>query len=147
MGTIVKVLIVDDEIYVLRSLVRLFRTCEFEVAITSSSSPIDAYHLFETEGPFDIVLSDFLMPVMNGIDLVGRIRSKWPGTVNIILSGHADMVQINKAIAEGLIKYFVTKPWNDGDLLQLVRNEALCISLPFGSALDMESNLNNTLVW
>jgi DNA-binding NtrC family response regulator len=130
MANSVKILIVDDEINVLRSLARLFMDCDFEV--TTSSSPFEAQQLFETKGPFDIVLSDYMMPVMNGIELLSMFHSKWPNTVGIILSGHADMAQITKAITDGRIKHFVTKPWDDESLLELMENESLSIGISYG---------------
>lgn len=123
----VKILIVDDEINVLRSLERLFMDCDFDV--TTSSSPIEAQQLFEEDGPFDIVLSDYMMPGMNGIELLNGIRSKSPDTVGIILSGYADMEQITKAIADGQIKHFVMKPWDNEMLIALINKEVLASTL------------------
>jgi CheY-like chemotaxis protein len=118
---------VDDDLNVLRSLMRLFMDCT-DVEIITSSSPAEALQLFESEGPFDIVLSDYMMPVMNGIDLIARIRSRWPDTVGIILSGYADMEQITKALAEGQIRHYVTKPWDSEELVALVNNESRTVS-------------------
>lgn len=121
MNDTVNILIVDDEINILSALLRLFFDCDFNV--TTSASPQDALRLFEMEGPFDIVLSDFMMPGLNGVDFLAMVSAMCPDTICIILSGHADMPAITKAINEGYIKRFMAKPWDNNALLTMIGDE------------------------
>jgi DNA-binding NtrC family response regulator len=114
----VKVLIVDDEINILHALERLFSDCDF--SITTVTSAKDAMLLFSSDGPYDVVLSDYLMPGMNGVDFLTWVHTMRPETVGIILSGHADMPLINKAICDGLINRFMAKPWDSEALLAMI---------------------------
>ena len=118
----VRILIVDDERNVLRSLERLFLEEEYEIVTTSSGS--DALEILEQSGPFQLVVSDYRMPSMNGVEFLSEVCRRWPETERIILSGYADTAAIVAAINEGQIYKFIAKPWNDDDLLGTIR-EAL----------------------
>lgn len=118
----IRILFVDDERNVLRSLERLFLDEEYEV-VTANSGP-EGLETLERGGPFQLIVSDYRMPSMNGVEFLAEVCRRWPDTERIILSGYADTASIVSAINEGQIYKFIAKPWNDVDLLRAIR-EAL----------------------
>ncbi len=114
MDTAVKVLCVDDEANVLKALRRLFMDEEYEV-ITAESGD-EALALIEQEAPVHVVISDYRMPQMDGVDFLKHVYEKWPDTIRIVLSGYADTASVVEAINEGHIYKFIPKPWNDDEL-------------------------------
>lgn len=117
-----RILLVDDERNVLRSLERLFLEEEYEVVTAVSGQ--EGLELLEQAGPFQLIISDYRMPSMNGVEFLSEVCRRWPDTERMILSGYADTAAIVAAINEGQIYKFIAKPWNDDDLLLTVR-EAL----------------------
>lgn len=115
----VRILLVDDERNVLRSLERLFLEEEYEIHTAFSGE--NGLELLEHSGPFQLVISDFRMPSMNGVEFLREVRQRWPDTERMILSGYADTASIVSAINQGQICRFIAKPWNDDDLLAAVR--------------------------
>ncbi|GBD95316.1 MAG TPA: response regulator [Nitrospirae bacterium] len=110
----VKILCVDDEKSVLKSLERLFLDSDYEI-ITAISGDEGLETLKNTE-PIQLVVSDYRMPGMNGVDFLKEVCKLRPGTVRIVLSGYADTAAIVEAINEGQIYKFIPKPWNDDEL-------------------------------
>lgn len=113
-----RVLMVDDEPKVLRALRRLLRREAFEVVTTDS--PEEALRLLR-EGPYAVVLADQRMPNLEGTRLLEKAREISPDTVRVILTGHVDVRAAVEAINRGAVYRFVTKPWNDEELRQIVR--------------------------
>lgn len=110
----VKVLCVDDETNVLRSLERLFFDADFE--LLAASSVEEGLAMLEKEWPVQVVVSDYRMPGMTGIDFLKQVYERWPETIRIVLSGYADTASVVDAINEGQIYKFIPKPWNDDEL-------------------------------
>ena len=108
-----RVLLVDDEQGVLSALRRLLRNEPYELSIANNGP--EALKLLEAQ-PAQLVVSDQLMPEMTGLQLLREIRRRWPETVGIILSGYTEVNTIIRAINEGEIYKFLTKPWNDEEL-------------------------------
>ena len=118
----IRILFVDDERNVLRSLERLLLEEEYET-FTAASGP-EGLAALEQSGPFQLIVSDYRMPAKNGVEFLSEVFHRWPETERIILSGYADTAAIVAAINEGRIYKFIAKPWNNDDLLQTIR-EAL----------------------
>lgn len=114
----IKILCVDDEVNVLRSLKRLFRNPDHEI-LTAESGQEGLARLKE-EDCIQIVISDYRMPEMNGVDFLKEVCEHWPDTVRIVLSGYADIPAIVGAINEGQIYKFMAKPWNDDELKVMI---------------------------
>ena len=110
-------LIVDDEPNVLKSLKRLLIDTDYKI-ITAESGE-EGLKAFEKH-IIKIVISDYRMPEMNGVDFLSKVKEKSPETIRIILSGYADAIAIVEAINEGQIYKFITKPWNDHELLTTI---------------------------
>ena len=116
----IKILCVDDEENVLRSLKRLFRNPEHKILTAASGE--DGLKLLKEEAPIQLVISDYRMPEMNGVDFLKDVCEQWPETVRMVLSGYADIPAIVGAINEGQIYKFMAKPWNDDELKVAVSN-------------------------
>jgi len=110
----IKILCVDDEINVLHALERFFLDDDYEIVIATSGE--EGLRVLEEQGPFRIVISDYRMPVMNGVDFLKEVYTRWPETIRIVLSGYADAGAIVAAINEGHIYKFIPKPWNEEEL-------------------------------
>ena len=112
--------LVDDEDMVLSSL-QSFLELETDYNLQTFTSPEAALD-YSLTGPVDVVVSDFLMPGMNGIELLSRIREKHPTAPRILLTGYADKESAIKAINDiGLFQY-IEKPWDNTNLLIVLRN-------------------------
>lgn len=112
------ILCVDDEPNILSSLRRLFRAKGFQVHIAEGGQA--ALALLETE-TVDLVISDMRMPEMDGAQFLERVRERWPDTVRLLLTGYADITSIIDAINRGEIYRYITKPWDDNDIVLIVR--------------------------
>ena len=113
-----KVLIVDDEPDIRKILVDVFEREPYDVFSVGSGK--EALALLAGE-PVDVVISDERMPGMNGSELLSIVRKQFPETIRIILTGHASIEAAIRAINEGEIYRFFTKPCNIVDLAVTVR--------------------------
>ena len=115
-----RVLIVDDEDMVITSI-RAFLQLETEFDVQGFTSPEQAVaHLRTT--PVDVVVSDYLMPRMNGIQLLAKAREYQPEAARVLLTGHADKQSAIQAINDvGLFQY-LEKPWDNSQLLLVIRS-------------------------
>lgn len=112
------VLIVDDDEHVLLSLERTMRRMPWQVR-RASSGP-EALEILETER-VAVILADYQMPGMNGIELLVRAKQKWPGIQRVMLTGAANLEIIEQAVNESEVFRFLNKPWNDAHLKATVR--------------------------
>ena len=113
-----KILCVDDEPNIVASLRRLFRGSGYQVSTANSGA--EAIALLEHE-PVDLVFSDMRMPGMSGAQLLAQIRERWPRTTRVLLTGYADMDSTITAINSGEVYRYITKPWDDGEVLNTAR--------------------------
>jgi two-component system NtrC family sensor kinase len=116
----IKILCVDDERNVLRALERIFLDDDYEIVLAGSGD--EGLKVMEESGPFQVVISDYRMPIMNGVEFLKAVYERWPETVRIVLSGYADAAAIVAAINEGHIYRFIPKPWNDDELRVTIQN-------------------------
>ena len=108
-----KILFVDDEENILRSLKRLFLDENYEVFTATNGN--EGLKLLE-EHKFSLILSDYRMPEMNGVDFLKLAKEKSPDTIRIILTGFADVSVAISAINEGEVYKFIEKPWEGENL-------------------------------
>lgn len=118
-GNNATLLFIDDEANILASLKRLFRPLGY--TILTAESGAEALALLEQQ-PVDLVISDMRMPQMNGAEVLEQIRGKWPDTVRILLTGYADLNSTIAAINRGEIYRYVSKPWEDNEIVLIVRD-------------------------
>lgn len=115
-----RILIVDDEDMVLQSIKSILEL-ETDYSVLAFLSPREAIE-YVTQNEIDIVISDYLMPEMDGISFLAQIRELRPEVPRIILTGYADKENAIKAINEvGLFQY-IEKPWDNDNLLLVLRN-------------------------
>ncbi len=116
----IKILCVDDERNVLRALERLF--LDEDYTIHSAISAAEGLETLEREPGIQVVISDYRMPGMNGVDFLREVCRRHPETVRIVLSGYADTAAVVAAVNEGQIYKFIPKPWNDEELKCSIQN-------------------------
>ena len=114
------VVLVDDEEMVLTSL-NAYLMLETEYNVESFTDTTGAL-AFIGGNPVDVIISDYLMPKMNGIEFLGKAKELQPETSRILLTGHADKQSAIEAINQvGLFQY-IEKPWDNAALLLVIRN-------------------------
>lgn len=113
------VLIVDDEQNILEALKRALSDEPFTVITARGGS--EGLALLE-EHEIKVVVSDERMPGMSGADFLQLVRARYPGTVRIMLTGHASLESAIRAVNYGDIYRFFTKPWNDLELAHTIRS-------------------------
>ena len=115
-----KIVIVDDEKMVTSSFKTLLKVEGFSDVICFNN-PVEAVEYLKLNTP-DIIISDFMMPEMNGLEFLTEAKKLYPEVSMILLTGYADKENAIKAINEiGLYKY-IEKPWDNDDLLFNIRN-------------------------
>jgi DNA-binding NtrC family response regulator len=113
------VLFVDDEANVLNALRRSLRKEEF--AVYFAQGPEEAVDVLK-ENDIDVVVSDHLMPSMDGLSFLKMVKNLYPGIIRLLLTGHADLQMAIQAINEGEVFRFLTKPWNDIELKMTLKH-------------------------
>jgi len=107
------VLFVDDEDNVLNALRRILRKEKYAVYFCRS---VEAAKEMLAKNEIDVVVSDHLMPSMNGLSFLKLVKKLYPDVIRVLLTGHADLQMAIEAINEGEVFRFLTKPWNELDL-------------------------------
>ena len=116
-----RIAFVDDEKIVLGTLRRMFEKGPYE--IFTFENPSAAITAME-QHPFSVVVSDQMMPEMDGTTFLGQVRERWPDTVRILMTGYAETETVIRAINQGSVFRFVTKPWEIRELRQIVDDAA-----------------------
>ena len=121
-----RIMLVDDEESILKSLQRLLRVAPctygkktFSLEVHAFSSSVAALENARHE-EYDLFLSDFRMPVMDGIEFLKGTKAVQPDAARLILSGYADLNALLRAVNEVGIERFIAKPWNDYELLSAI---------------------------
>ena len=111
-------LLVDDEENVLHSLKRLLHQEGYN--ILTASNGIEGLKKLDAE-PVSLVISDQRMPQMSGADFLRQVKEKSPETIRILLTGYADIKAAIGAINQGEVYRFITKPWDEGEIKEVIR--------------------------
>lgn len=121
-----RILIVDDEESILRSLRRLLSRTPcvagdkvYRLEVECFSTPMAALEQSRAVA-YDLVLSDYRMPGMDGVQFLKAFRELQPECARLILSGYADLDGLIAAINDAGISRFLAKPWNDYELVAAV---------------------------
>jgi two-component system probable response regulator PhcQ len=110
-----RILLVDDEPNVLRSLSRLLKDYQV-ISFTSGEEALSAAR----NRAFDLVISDYQMPGMNGVEFLTFFKAIQPDAIRMILTAYADLNAIQHAINEAEIFRFINKPWNPVEVMNAV---------------------------
>ena len=110
-----RILVVDDDALILQALSRILQSEGY--TIVAHQDPVVA----AKETDFAVVISDFMMPQMNGIELLGHFRQKNPDAVRLMLTAAADFRIATEAVNRGEIFRLLGKPWTISELVQSVR--------------------------
>lgn len=132
-----RVLFVDDD----EACHLLFSKISTEkLKITCSSSGAEALELLKRHGPFHIVISDYQMPEMNGVEFLAKAKDASPASIRILLSGHADLSMAIDAVNESSVFRILTKPCSFKIL-----KKALVDALEFHRLSNVESHMTNKM--
>lgn len=112
-----RILIVDDEEAILETMTFTF---EDEYDVFAATSAREALAILDAQQPIAAVITDQRMPEMTGVEFLAKVCERHPSTTRIILTGYADGDAMVRAINEGHVYAYVTKPWEPDELKQLV---------------------------
>lgn len=116
--SIATLLLVDDETNILSSLKRLLRPQGYRVFTATGGA--EGLKLLAKQ-PVDLIISDMRMPEMDGAEFLAKAAGQWPDTVRVLLTGYADLSSTVAAVNKGSIYRYVSKPWDDLELITLVQ--------------------------
>ena len=113
------ILLVDDDPDIRASLRRALHDTEYRVIEAGSGE--HGVEFLQSESVIDVVISDFSMPGMNGVDFLHQVRMRRPDALRVILTGELDVQVAARALNEGAAHKFLLKPWERVDLINTVR--------------------------
>lgn len=114
------VLVIDDEVNVVNAIKRTLRSENYRVEVCTE--PLESIALAKQFKPL-VVLCDMRMPAMDGAQVFAALRSELPLAAKILLTGYADIKSTIAAINQGEIDRYLTKPWNDDELREVIRQQ------------------------
>ncbi len=114
------IVLVDDEDMVVTSI-RSFLALETDYDVKGFTSPAEALE-FVQSNRVDVVISDYLMPEIDGISFLSRVKAMKPEATRILLTGYADKENAIKAINDVGLYQYIEKPWENDDLKLIIRN-------------------------
>lgn len=119
-GRIIRIMIVDDERLVQRALERTFRRNNlFECVISVARDAASVLGELEKR-EFDLIIADFKMPGMSGIDLLVKVKERFPETVRVLITGFSDINVAREARRRAKVHRYIEKPWDNEDLPRII---------------------------
>ena len=139
-----KILCVDDELNILSALRRMFKLSGFDIEEASSGAEA-LQKLAQSE--FHLVISDMQMPEMNGAEFLAQVRQRYPKIMRLMLTGTADLKAAISAINEGEIYRYLTKPWNDEEVVLTTKSalERYALVVERDNLLELTKQQNQSL--
>lgn len=114
------IVLVDDEEMVITSI-KSFLVLETDYEVRGFTSPAEAIDFLE-KNRADVVVSDYLMPEIDGITFLAKVKQLQPQATRILLTGYADKENAIKAINDVGLYQYIEKPWENEDLKLVIRN-------------------------
>jgi DNA-binding NtrC family response regulator len=106
------ILICDDDPDIRGAMKRTLRGYD----VTETGSPREALDMLKTR-TFDAVISDFSLEAdSDGLDLLQHVRMQYPDTIRFLVTGNRDIEVAARAVNEGAVHRYFSKPWNDDKL-------------------------------
>ena len=116
------ILLVDDEEMILTSI-KSFFAVETDYDLLTYTSPLEALKDLDSKiKSVDLVISDYLMPEMDGISFLAEVKKRFPLVPRILLTGYADKENAIKAINNVGLYQYIEKPWDNDDLRLIIKN-------------------------
>ena len=116
------ILLVDDEEMILTSI-KSFFAIETDYDVLTYTSPVQALQDLDNKiKSVDLVISDYLMPEMDGISFLAEVKKRFPLVPRILLTGYADKENAIKAINNVGLYQYIEKPWENAQLLLIIQN-------------------------
>lgn len=112
------VLLVDDEQNIINALNRLFRRVGYQIFTANSGA--EGLTIL-ADNSIDLIISDMRMPHMDGAEFLAKASDAWPETMRLLLTGYSDINATIDAINKGKIYGYLSKPWNENELLLTVK--------------------------
>jgi DNA-binding response OmpR family regulator len=116
MQALVNIMVVDDEASICRNVEKILTKSNYQV--TCATSAREAMEKL-AEGNFELIISDIVMPEMNGLEFLKSIKSKWPATKAVMMTAYASTDTAVKAIRLGALDY-IPKPFTPDELRSMV---------------------------
>jgi DNA-binding NtrC family response regulator len=116
------ILIADDEDMVIASI-KAFLQLDGDFDVHGFTDPEEAAR-FAASNRVDVAVSDYLMPKMNGIQLLAKIKDAQPEASRVLLTGHADKQSAIQAINQVALFQYLEKPWDNAQLLLVIQSGA-----------------------
>ena len=120
------ILMVDDEPHVLKAFQRVLRKAPYTLMTAGGGE--EGLNLLEAR-EVSLVISDYNMPRMNGLDFLKTVKTRYPHILTIMLTGQAEMQIAIQAINEAGVYKFIQKPWDDTDLKITIQRALEAIDL------------------
>lgn len=114
------VIVVDDD-FIITDTISTYLELTTDYRVLAFNDPREALQWLEGV-KFDVVISDFMMPDMNGLDFLSHIKKKAPEVVMILLTGYADKENAIRAINELELFQYIEKPWDNEELCMIIKN-------------------------
>jgi formate/nitrite transporter len=111
-----KMLIIDDDQIILRSCTKIFEAEGYE--ITATSNPQEGLKLV-SENSYDVILVDWMMPSLDGLDVVEEIDKRSPNSAMVMISGHPTVGRATEALKRGAMDY-LAKPFKPAEIIAAV---------------------------
>ncbi|MFP4001120.1 MAG: response regulator [Thermoplasmata archaeon] len=143
-----EILIVDDEpqiLNLLKETLTLVKDLDCEITLATSAE-YGIKHIRERD--YDMVMSDYQMPEMDGIEFLRKVKEESPGSVRFMITGQGDLKVAKRAINEADIDQYIEKPWDNEKLISTIREELVGkgdISKEEKSPVSSVDNVNDAL--
>lgn len=116
------IFVVDDEKMITATLSALLKMV-LKYDVQSFNDPVNALQSEAlAQKKVDLIISDFMMPGMNGLEFLKNVAQISPNTITILLTGYADKENAIRSINEVGLYYYLEKPWDNNDLIKIVTN-------------------------
>ncbi len=115
----IKILCVDEEREISKALQQLF-SADNQYSIITAESGEDGLVIMDKEKNIRLVVSEYQLPGMNGIDFLCQVYKEYPETIRVVLSGYVDTAAVVDAVNLGRINKYIHKPWNDDELKEAI---------------------------
>lgn len=117
-----RVMLVDDEVLVLRALQRTMRPLLQEAGVQIETFYDTEQALLRlAEVSFDVVMSDYRMPGLNGAEFLRMVKGLQPDAVRLVLSASTDFAEVSNAINQAEVFRYVAKPWDAEELKKILQ--------------------------